>query len=138
MWGVWADAGLKDPGMFNYNDRFTYAQAGSPIAGNPYYPIKAIYAVDNTCRAAYGFNPTGDEPLLCPVNPQPTPTPRPTPTPPAPTKAAPTPTLTLCQKYPVFCKPIFKPTPVPSPHSLPEISGVVPSHIQTNAVKTNN
>ncbi len=23
MWGVWADAGLKNPGMFNYNDRFT-------------------------------------------------------------------------------------------------------------------
>ncbi len=70
MWGVWADAGLKNPGMFNYNDRFTYAQAGSPIAGNPYYPIKAIYAADNTCRAAYGFTPIGDEPLLCPPNSQ--------------------------------------------------------------------
>jgi len=21
MWGVWADAGLKNPGKFNYNDR---------------------------------------------------------------------------------------------------------------------
>ena len=68
MWGVWADAGLKNPGMFNYNDRFTNAQAGSPIASSPYYPIKAIYAVDNTCRAAYGFTPTGYEPLLCPSN----------------------------------------------------------------------
>ena len=67
MWGVWADAGLKNPGMFNYNDRFTNAQAGSPIASSQYYPINAIYAVDNTCRAAYGFKPTGYEPLLCPT-----------------------------------------------------------------------
>lgn len=68
MWGAWADAGLKDPSKFNYNDRFTFAQAGSPIAGNSNYPIKAIYAVDNTCWAAYGFKPTGYEPHLCPLN----------------------------------------------------------------------
>jgi len=68
MWGVWADAGLKNPGMFNYNDRFTLAQAGSPLDNNSNYPINAIYAVDNTCRAAYGFKPTGFEPLLCPTN----------------------------------------------------------------------
>ena len=65
MWGVWADSGLKDPSQFNYNDRFTAAQAGSPVAGNQNYPINAIYAVDNTCRAAYGFKPTGYEPMLC-------------------------------------------------------------------------
>ncbi len=68
LWGVWADAGLKDPSKFNYNDRFTFAQAGSPIAGNANYPIKAIYAVDNTCWAAYGFKPTGNEPHICPSN----------------------------------------------------------------------
>jgi hypothetical protein len=67
MWGVWADAGLKNPGMFNYNDRFTNAQAGSPLDNNQYYPIKAIYAVDNTCRAAYNFKPSADTPLLCPT-----------------------------------------------------------------------
>ena len=71
MWGVWADAGLKDPSKFNYNDRFTFAQAGSPMAGNANYPIKAIYAVDNTCWAAYGFKTTGYEPHICPSNPPP-------------------------------------------------------------------
>ena len=71
MWGVWADAGLKDPSKFNYNDRFTNAQAGSPIASSPFYPINAIYAVDNTCRAALGFKPTGYEPGLCPPITQP-------------------------------------------------------------------
>jgi Hint domain len=67
MWGVWADAGLKDPSKFNYNDRFTAAEAGSPIASNPNYPIKAIYAVDNTCWLAFGFKVTGYEPHLCPT-----------------------------------------------------------------------
>ena len=81
MWGVWADAGLKDPSKFNYNDRFTNAQAGSPIAGSPFYPINAIYAVDNTCRAAYGFKPNGYEPSLCPPISGPAPTKAPTPVP---------------------------------------------------------
>jgi Hint domain len=87
MWGVWADAGLKDPGKFNYNDRFTNAQAGSPIGNSPYYPINAIYAVDNTCRAAYGFKPTGLEPLLCPSN---------APPPPRATKSSQKPPSTPC------------------------------------------
>lgn len=68
LWGVWADAGLKDPSKFNYNDRFTAAEAGSPLAKDPNYPIKAIYAVDNTCWLPVGFNPTGEEPRLCPLN----------------------------------------------------------------------
>ncbi len=66
MWGVWADAGLKDPSKFNYNDRFTLLQAGSPVKGNSDYPIKALYQVDNTCWSAFGFKPTGEEPHLCP------------------------------------------------------------------------
>jgi hypothetical protein len=82
MWGVWADAGLRDPSKFNYDDRFTEADAGSPIKGKQYYPIKAIYQVDNTCWAALGFKPTGYEPHLCPpLEPQPTKQPKPGPTP---------------------------------------------------------
>jgi hypothetical protein len=68
MWGVWADGGLKDPSKFNYNDRFTLKQAGSPLKSSPDYPIKAIYQVDNSCWPAYGFSPTGYEPHLCPSN----------------------------------------------------------------------
>jgi hypothetical protein len=66
MMGVVADAGLKDPGKFDYNDRFTEAEAGSPIKDKQYYPLKALYAVDNTCWEAFGFPPTGYEPKLCP------------------------------------------------------------------------
>ncbi len=84
MIGPIADAGLKDPGKMDYNDRFTLAEAGSPIRGNPNYPLKALYAVDNVCRAAFGFHVTGYEPQLCP-NLAPEPTKRPHNTPGAPT-----------------------------------------------------
>ncbi|MFZ1043620.1 MAG: hypothetical protein WAN58_20155, partial [Anaerolineales bacterium] len=109
MWGVWADAGLKNPGMFNYNDRFTNAQAGSPIGNSPYYPINAIYAVDNTCRAAYGFKPTGYEPLLCPTN-----APAPGPAPKSTQPPAGKPTLPVFHINPCLIDPkLCAPTPVP-------------------------
>jgi hypothetical protein len=79
MWGVWADMGIRDPKKFSYNDHFTETEGGSPEKSEPqFYPIKAIYAVDNTCREAYGFKPTGDETLICPRE-VPTPQPRDTP-----------------------------------------------------------
>jgi hypothetical protein len=88
MWGAWADFGLRDPAKFNYNDRFTEAQAGSPEKSEKYYPINAIYLVDNTCWAAVGFKPSGYEPHLCPsLEPQPT-----------KHKLAPTPSL-LCAPF---------------------------------------
>src|SRR5258708_18427324 len=45
MWGAWADAGLKDPSKFSYNDRFTIQQAGSSQIDNFNYPIKALFAM---------------------------------------------------------------------------------------------
>jgi hypothetical protein len=81
MMGVLADAGLKDPGKLDYNDRFTAAEAGSPEKNESEYPLKALFAVDNTCREAFGFNPTGYEPQLCPKEAPPkkhAPTPTPT------------------------------------------------------------
>lgn len=66
MLGVIADAGLKDVGKLDYVDRFTEEQAGSPVKDKEYYPLKALYAVDNACREAFGFKPTGYEPQLCP------------------------------------------------------------------------
>jgi len=66
MWGVWADAGLRDPAKFNYNDRFTEAEAGSPEVNEKDYPIKAVSQVDDTCWVPIGFVPNGYEPHLCP------------------------------------------------------------------------
>jgi len=74
LWGVWADAGYKDVTKFSYNDRFTEAEAGSPQKDSPFYPIKQLFAVDSTCRMAFGFNPTNYEPLICPPIERPKPT----------------------------------------------------------------
>ncbi len=105
MWGVWADAGIRDPGKFNYNDRFTEAEAGSPQKEEQYYPIKAISQVDNTCWLPVGFKPTGEEPHLCPGN-----------EPPAP-KHKPGPTPVSCGPNLLYCIPwiIQFPTPIPPP-----------------------
>ncbi len=85
MLGVIADAGWKDPKKLDYVDRIPIAEAGSPLKENMYYPLKGLFLVDNTCRDAFGFEPTHYEPQGCPVEPTPTPKPRnppPGPTPP--------------------------------------------------------
>jgi hypothetical protein len=77
MLGVLADAGLKDPKKLDYIDRFTIAEAGSPVRDNSNYPLKALFAVDNVCREAFGFTATGYEPQLCPKEPPATKRPKP-------------------------------------------------------------
>lgn len=62
--GVWAGTNI-DPGLFDYNDHMTHAQAGSPNPGDAIYPLKQMAEIDNTCRLAIGFAPTGKEPGLC-------------------------------------------------------------------------
>lgn len=66
MLGVIADAGLRDVTKLDYVDRFTIEEAGSPVRDNKNYPLRDLYLVDNTCREAFGFGPTGYEPQLCP------------------------------------------------------------------------
>ena len=73
MWGAWAQRGGLHPELFDYNDHMTEQQAGDPIPGMAYYPLKGLAEMDTTCRWAVGFNPTGDEPGLCPLQPTPTP-----------------------------------------------------------------
>jgi hypothetical protein len=75
MYGVLADAGIKDVSQLDYVDRFTEEEAGSPIRSKKEYPLKALHSVDNTCREAYGFTATGFEPMLCPREIPPTPRP---------------------------------------------------------------
>lgn len=78
LWGSWTDEGVMEQGWFDYNDKFTLEQAGSPLANNDHYPLKDLFSMDNTCRWTYGFEPTTSYPGLCPL---PTPTPTFTPTP---------------------------------------------------------
>jgi hypothetical protein len=66
MYGVLADAGLKDITSLDYVDRYTEGEAGSPVSDRSAYPLKLLYAVDNVCRDAYGFTGTYEEPQRCP------------------------------------------------------------------------
>ncbi len=76
MWGTWSDEIIKDPAWFDYHDHFTVIDAGSPASESSQYPLKAMASMDNTCRWAYGFIPTGSEPGVCYVPPTPTPVPQ--------------------------------------------------------------
>ena len=66
MLGVIADSGMQDVTKLDYVDRFTEEEAGSPVKDKEYYPLGSLYEVDNACREAFGFKPTGYEPQLCP------------------------------------------------------------------------
>ncbi len=74
MYGVSADGNWQDPARYDYNDRQTEEQAGSPLINSPYYPLRDLYAYDNTCRQAFGFEASGLEARICPTEPPPTPT----------------------------------------------------------------
>jgi hypothetical protein len=65
MYGVIADGGLKSIADLDYVDRFTEEESGSPVRGQKYYPLKALYAVDNVCREVFGFTGTEQEPQRC-------------------------------------------------------------------------
>ena len=78
IWGAWTDLGVMNAAWLDYNDHFSHSEAGSPLSNlTEYYPLKALALVDNTCRWSAGFDPTGNEPGLCPVAATPTPTPQP-------------------------------------------------------------
>jgi hypothetical protein len=75
LWGGWTDEGVQNPAWSDYHDRFTLAEAGSPANDSSNYPLKAVSAVDSTCRWGAGFTPAADDPGVCPVPPTPTPEP---------------------------------------------------------------
>ena len=61
LWGAWAMLGPDQFELFDHHDHFTYAEAGSPTKSETEnYPLKAMYLLDNTCRAASGYTPKGN------------------------------------------------------------------------------
>ncbi len=108
MFGILTDAGLKDVARMDYNDRFSFAEAGSPVRSHPNYPLQAIFGVDNTCRGAAGFTPKGYEPRICAALVPPTVTP-------TLVTATPTPDPLVCQPPPEGCPP-DAPNWWPAPH----------------------
>ena len=65
LWGAWADEGVNNPALFDYNDHFSSSAAGSPINTSEDYPLKALFSLDNTCRLPYGFEQSGSLPGMC-------------------------------------------------------------------------
>jgi hypothetical protein len=64
--GLWTGNEDLNPALFDLNDHFTHEQAGAALTELQYfYPIKQVSELDNTCRMAVGFVPTGNEPGLC-------------------------------------------------------------------------
>jgi hypothetical protein len=62
FWKAWADNGLADPSLFDYNDSLSEEQAGSPAKGSSaFYPLDELSQVDSTCWIAYNYKPTGFE-----------------------------------------------------------------------------
>lgn len=61
FWKAWADGGLSDPSLFDYNDIITESQAGSPNTNSKFYPVNGLNMMDSTCWIAYNFQPTGYE-----------------------------------------------------------------------------
>jgi hypothetical protein len=68
MWSVLSSAVPINPADLYYQDHFTAEQAGAANTDDPNYPIKALAAMDNTCRVPLGFQAVGKEPLGCYVN----------------------------------------------------------------------
>jgi hypothetical protein len=66
LWNGLADLGVRNPAWLDYNDHFIQKDAGSPLpVQTTLYPLKDLWGVDNTCRDAFGYTPTGSEPGLC-------------------------------------------------------------------------
>ncbi|WKZ36004.1 MAG: hypothetical protein QY332_20535 [Anaerolineales bacterium] len=112
MINMWAGTSLLDPALFDINDRFTHEQAGAADKGLEFfYPIKEVAEIDNSCRMAVGFQPTGNEAGICPV-PQKEQQGAPVP----PGTSCPPGTFLFCNNGVCFCFPIFIiefPTPIP-------------------------
>jgi hypothetical protein len=71
VWRPLSDGASFSSRLYDLNVSFTLEQAGSPLKDNTNYPLKEVYAVDNTCRVASGYDATGNEPGICPLPPPP-------------------------------------------------------------------
>lgn len=66
-WRPFTDGAVYSEKAYDLQVSYTQEQAGSPYRNDVDYPLKDVFAVDNTCRAASGYEPTGKEPGICPL-----------------------------------------------------------------------
>ncbi len=65
MWGAWASSGNVPIWEQDLNDFFRDVHANISTVWFNNFQLAELSALDNTCRMAYGFAPTGQEPGLC-------------------------------------------------------------------------
>ena len=64
--GFWAATAALNPALFDLNDHYTHEQAGEANEEfATFYPIKELAELDNSCRVAVGFLPSGVLPAAC-------------------------------------------------------------------------
>jgi hypothetical protein len=67
VWHPVTDGKSYSSKLYDLNVNFSLEQAGSPLRDSLFYPLKEVFAVDNTCRVASGYQPSGRETGLCPL-----------------------------------------------------------------------
>ncbi len=65
-WKPYSDGNSYSTTFYDLDDYFLLEQAGSPLIGERDYPLKAVFAYDNTCRGLSGLTPSGSEQGVCP------------------------------------------------------------------------
>ena len=71
VWRPVTDGSPYPTTVYDLHLSYTLEQAGSPLKDSMFYPLKEVFAVDNTCRVASGYEASGKEPGLCPLPPPP-------------------------------------------------------------------
>jgi hypothetical protein len=66
IWRPFTDGAVFSEKAYDLQVNYTLEQAGSPYGNEPDYPLKDVFAVDNTCRAASGYVPVDAGTGLCP------------------------------------------------------------------------
>lgn len=97
MVGMWAGNDDFAPELFDVNDMLTHEQAGTSLKELEFfYPVKEVSELDNACRMAIGFQPSGNEPGGCPVQPG-------IDEPPPPGQSCPPPSILYCTRNGCYC-----------------------------------
>ena len=65
-WQPFSEGQVYPTSQYDLNDYYLPQKAGSAIAGDINYPLKEIFALDNTCKGLSGLTPSGDEQGVCP------------------------------------------------------------------------
>lgn len=65
VWRVWLEGQIFHPGWYEYHDRYSLEQAGSPYLYSTYYPLKKLASIDNTCLHLVGGELTMPKPGHC-------------------------------------------------------------------------